>query len=205
MLISYRLKFIFVHVYRTGGTSITHALGAYSALPYESFAAKGLQKLGFLPSLGSFPPHVKAIELRRRLGRRIFDPFFKFAFVRNPWDREVSNYFFILGSPDHPFHSEVKHKGSFERYLEWRARKGGAAQKALVTDPRGRLLVDFVGRFESLGEDFKKACSHIGVEAELPCLNRADHRPYRECYNASTRRLVSEMFKDDIDFFGYDF
>jgi hypothetical protein len=205
MLIAYRHRFIFVHVYKTGGTSIKEALHPCLLLPQESFFAKGLQKLRLFPVPNLFHPHVKASVLRERLGRRIFDSFFKFAFVRNPWDREVSNYFYLLRNRDHELHEEVKNAGCFERYLEWRRATGSSTQKELIADPNGRILVDFVGRFENLEVDFEKVCARLGVRAKLPYLNRGDRRPYREYYSDRTQRFVAEYFREDIEHFGYHF
>ncbi|HXS67813.1 MAG TPA: sulfotransferase family 2 domain-containing protein, partial [Candidatus Polarisedimenticolia bacterium] len=74
-----------------------------------------------------------------------------------------------------------------------------------VTGPDGKLIVDFIGHFERLNEDFQKVCSRIGVKAELPRANASSHRDYRTYYSAATRELVGNYFQRDIELFGYDF
>ena len=78
-------------------------------------------------------------------------------------------------------------------------------QKDFVASPEGDLLVDFVGRFENLEEDFGKVCSAIGANADLLHLNQSRHGDYRLHYTEYTRRLVEEAWAEDVQFFGYQF
>ena len=78
-------------------------------------------------------------------------------------------------------------------------------QSEFVTDAEGRVIVDFVGRFERLAEDFAHVCRTIGVEAELPHVNPSRHADYRTYYSDHSRALVAEHFAEDIERFGYRF
>lgn len=78
-------------------------------------------------------------------------------------------------------------------------------QKEFLTDRDGKLMVDFVGRFENLQEDFRHVCKTIGIECSLPHVNRSQHVDYRTYYNDKTIQLVYEHFKEDIEMFGYAF
>ncbi|RMF91729.1 MAG: sulfotransferase, partial [Nitrospinota bacterium] len=144
-------------------------------------------------------------ELREMLSPPVYDRFFSFAFVRNPWDWQVSLYFYMLKTRDHFQHRLIHSMQGFEEYIRWRVREDRHLQKDFVTDEAGNLLVDFVGKYENLEQDFAQVCARIGIQAALPHLNQSGHRNYREYYNERTRNLVYDAFKEDIEFFHYTF
>lgn len=218
MLISYRKRFIFFHVAKVAGLSIRDALQEHCEEPAHFKIARPTP----VRADGSPNPlyqawantvlHAKARDARRELPAEVFDDFYKFAFVRNPWDWQVSMYHFILKNTDHVHHERVRKMRDLEEYLEWVvatrnpfARGATKLQKDMVTDGDGNLIVDFVGRFESLAQDFARVCGKIGVQAKLPELNRTRHQHYTAYYNERSKNLVAEYFKADIELFGYDF
>jgi len=69
----------------------------------------------------------------------------------------------------------------------------------------GRLLVDFVGRYERLEEDFEKICSILGIRKKLPHKNVTRHLNYTEYYDSRTIEIVKEKYRRDVEFLGYDF
>jgi len=156
--------------------------------------------------------HAKAVDVKKELPSEVFDSFFKFAFVRNPWDWQVSMYHFILKESEHVSHDRVRAMKDFEQYLEWVmetprpfARGATKFQKDMVTDNKGKLLTDFTGRFESLEQDFSHICRTIGITATLPKINATAHRDYRSYYNDKTRKMVADYFQEDIRLFRYMF
>ncbi len=80
-------------------------------------------------------------------------------------------------------------------------------QHQFILDDNGHLLVDFVGRFENLQDDFVYVCQRIGLpHLSLPHVNASHRRPdYRSYYNEYTKHLVEEYFRRDIELFGYSF
>lgn len=80
-------------------------------------------------------------------------------------------------------------------------------QKRVVTDSDGRLLVDFLGRYETLHADFSRVCAKLGV-ADLP-LPRVNHQRgrdhYSRYYTSATRDHVARLFQEDVELFGYQF
>jgi len=207
MLISQRHKFIFVHIYKNAGTSIANALLPFAASQWQWMASRALRKLNVSAPFDPrpFPMHVTAPEMISKMGKDLFDSCFSFAIVRNPWDWQVSLYRYMLKDPLHRQHELAKSFGSFERYLQWRCEGGTAFQKDFIYSRDNQLLVDYVGRFEHLEEDFKTICSRIGISASLPKLNVSNETPFQEYYTEETRELVRRTFEPDIKLFGYEF
>jgi hypothetical protein len=217
MLISYSHRFIFIHVGKSAGMSIRDALLPFCTEPEKFKIRRPPRMRGDQPNpmytmWETLLLHPKARDVNRELPPGIFESFHKFAFVRNPWDHLVSLYHFMLSDPEIPRHAEVKALPGFDAFLQWSIQETAPFPKGItklqadmLTDANGRLLVDYVGYYESLRADFDRICRHVGIAASLPHLNRSTHRDYRTYYTDSTRALVAEHFRPDIELFGYSF
>lgn len=208
MLISKKHNFIFVHIYKNAGTSITHALRPFSLSQWQWMAHKILKKTSFpSPFFDPHPfhDHIMASEIIDSLGRDKFNSFFSFAIVRNPWDWQVSLYKYMLKLKTHHQHELVKALGNFEEYIKWRCENEVRYQKDFIYSENNELLVNFVGRYENLDADFKQICSHIGISASLPKLNISNTKPYQDYYTEKTKDLVKRAFEPDIKTFEYSF
>jgi hypothetical protein len=205
MLVSHRHRFVFIHVYKVAGTSMRAALEPFCEDRWRRRAARVLGRTRlYRPNLP--PVHLTALQVRDRLGRKVFDDYFTFAFVRNPWDWQVSLYHYMLKMPDHRQHDLAKGFSGFDDYIRWRVEKEVRLQKAFVTDDEGRVIVDYIGRMEHLGDDFRHVCRAAGLPPiRLPHENRSRHRDYRTYYTDETREMVARAFAEDIDLFGYNF
>lgn len=217
MLISPQHQFIFFHVTKAAGTSVKKALEPYAHEPEKFKIARPPREVdgqpnSFYEMWESMLWHAKARDAQKEFPEE-FDRFYKFAFVRNPWDWQVSYYHFILKETTHIRHEMVKAMvGGFEEYLEWVIAtrnpfpKGATKLQAeIITDKHDQLLVDYVGRYETLAQDFQLICQRLGLGATLPHLNQSQHRDYRRYYTDRTRQLVAEHFQQDIQLFGYTF
>lgn len=217
MLVSYSHNFIFFHVTKAAGTSVKNALQQY-AQEVEKFKINRPPKMvdGKLNPLyemwESFLWHAKAKEVKKEMTEDVYNKFYKFAFVRNPWDWQVSYYHFILKEPTHIRYELVSSMSGFEEYLEWVIAtknpfpKGATKlQKEIITDYDGKLIVDYIGRYETLAQDFDRVCQVLNLNVSLPHLNSSSHRDYRIYYNDKTKKLVEEYFREDIELFGYTF
>lgn len=218
MIISYNKKFIFLHNRKVAGTSIKKILKDYGLIcPCRSEAINQLSEkfaltrfLNYKISMkikfiANYRDHATALELKEQLPPDIWDSFYKFTFVRNPWDLQVSLYFYMLKRKDHFQHELVKKMESFDEYIEWVTSKQVLLQKEYIYDVDNQMIVDFFGRYENLEDDFKKITNRIGIKATLPHINKSNHKNYQKYYNNKTKYLVGEKFKEDINLFKYDF
>ena len=150
-----------------------------------------------------------------------YDNYFKFAFVRNPWDRLVSCYsdkivgekhksgnIGLVAFPDiykgMPFDDFVQ---ATHAIPDKEANSHFRSQYVSLCGPDGRVMVDFIGRFENLHEDFAYVSREIGVpEIQLPHILRSERGPdYRAFYDEDTEVLVGERYEKDVELFGYAF
>ncbi len=207
MLVSYHKKFLFVHIFKTAGTSITDSFARFCYRPGSSrpsnwmaFLSTNWKKIHRIP----IKKHATALQIRAAMDREIYDSFFKFSFVRNPWDWQVSLYHYILDHPENCGHEETKKMGSFRNFVFSRE-KLTFTQTSCLVDESGNLLVDFVGKFENLDQDFQSICHKVGISASLPHINKSKRTDYQDYYDAETRDLTSRLYAEDIERFGYTF
>ena len=91
----------------------------------------------------------------------------------------------------------------FRRGITWRETR---EQHSFLSDMQGKLLVDYVGLFEKIQEDFDYICALIGIEKEpLPKLNTQNHKPYRKYYTLETIETVRQLWARDIEKFNFKF
>lgn len=204
MVISHGYKFIFIHNYKVAGTSVREALQVFSIPPKESYLNWIGQKLHVLPQSSDFPDHVSAPELKAQLSPKYFEKYYKFSFVRNPWDWQVSLYHYARQQKNHHQY-EATMAMSFDDYIRWRINEDLHLQKDFMYDKDGKCLVDYIGKMEDMQGSFKHVVDHIGIQATLPHSNKSKHQHYRDYYTDETRKMVEDAFAVDIQLFGYEF
>ena len=217
-IVSHRYRYIFIHIPKNAGSSVQDSLMRCEPMPWlqraiwRAFMAfgSGNQTITFGRIAnphgmgwfaGAYHGHATAANMRALLPGHVFDSYFKFALVRNPWDRCVSRYEYYRKLVKPPRGEQLK---SFPEFLNWDFQP----QKRRIADANGNLLVDFVGKIENLAHDME----HVFRTCDLPLsataigmLNTTDHRPYHNYYDATTRELVREKYRDDVVSFGYEF
>lgn len=174
--------------------------------------------------------HERAIDYKYK-EPSAFESFFKFAIVRNPWDRIVSNYLFAkkcnntitktlwtkfgIQYPEQSFADWVlftkrlwenglspKYDKTVNGNLVWHH----GPQIYWVSDEKGNLIVDFIGRFESLNEDFAYICGRLGLKKKiLPHINKSKNHGYRRYYDRRLAEEVGKIYVADIKRFEYKF
>lgn len=216
MLLSVKYNFLFVHIAKTGGTSVRAALAPLrwrDPLYIPQFLASRLSHATGHRIASKLPRHAKIIAAKEMLPQELFDKLFKFAFVRNPWDLQVSSWHHIRRERPHL----VEHIPDFETFIRWKLDPDRPYQYHIDTsieiqsdylkDLDGTILVDFIGKYEHLQEDYEEACRRIGIKPpRLPHKRQAKGRKdYRSYYNDSTANLISLYFRSDIEEFDYSF
>ncbi len=188
MLFNLDHGFVYVHLSKTGGTSVRKALESKNGT--KSFTSRDKK-------------HMSARDIQVYLGEDVYTSMISFAHVRNPWDLEVSNYHYVSQNENHYLYNIFSRLGSFENYINWRCRHIPFQQADMVSDEFGKLIVDHIHKFENLNESFTQIMRDLDIEASLPKLNTSKHEDYRQYYNKGTRSLVENAFKKDIELFGY--
>lgn len=193
-------NFIFIHIPKTGGTSIERALNTNARSEQDASHDLG--------NTYSEHKHWKTSDYETNCAE-LFDCYFKFMFIRNPWDRLVSRYEwqkFVL--PESHINFKTITQRTFKEFVKQRA--PSIFEKwcyyDLMCDKNGKRVVDFVGRFENLQNDFDIVCDKIGApRQQLPNTNHLKRKNYTEYYDNETREIVAQIFQRDIEYFGYEF
>ena len=166
---------------------------------------------------GELPYHYTATQLRVIFGRKKFNNYFKFAFVRNPWDRLYSAYSYLKGGgwndQDRSWYMEnLTDIPDFNTFvMDWlRSEKLQShmhlkPQCDFVCDRYGKVLLDFLGYFESIREDFASIAEQLGMKKQLAHVNASKRRDYRDIYSTVAIEKVNSLYREDIDNFGYKF
>ena len=207
MIISHSRKFIFVAVPKTGTHSIRRALRPHLSEGDLEQVQLFVRKQFPIPELARLGHgHISLSQLRPFLEPAKFDSYFRFAFVRNPFDRFVSYCAFM-----------TRERGEFERdpkrvmrHLLFTAPPVRhilfQPQYSFLCSPDGELLTDFVGRVERMQGCFDEICDRIGIErSELETSNTSTRDDYRQYYDQHLIDGVARLYARDLELFDYEF
>lgn len=196
--ISNALRAIFIHIPKNAGTSVSLGL-----------------------PITDTPGHSEWWRIQRADPRK-WDDYFKFAVVRNPWERVVSNFRYarmersLWHSSDgnarcgvHPDRDALR-GASFRKCVEQIAtlqHPGWLPQSHWVCGPGGEIMMDFLCRYERLELDFAHVCRTLGVTRKLPKFNvsAGKEADWRDFYDEETELSVRQHYAADIRLFGYEF
>lgn len=134
----------------------------------------------------------------------VYSDYKKIAFVRNPWDRLVSNFAYkVHGTKD----KSRTRNDSFEEFIEYELQRKNRRQIDYLKNTDGELDCNFIGRFESLATDYQSLKEAVGIDLPPLATKNASKRQasYRDYYTQHTRDLVSSHYQEDIEVFGYSF
>lgn len=207
MLISDSKQFVFVHVPKTGGSSLQRLLKPHCLEKNPNRLYSLLRPLGLPRDYRRFRflTHGPLVTAERVMPAAVFRSYFKFAFVRNPWARLVSEYNALMGKPHHRRYRRVAGLGGFAQYLVREAPRRVGMQSDLLIDSTGRIGVDFVGRFETLADHIQQVCDRLSIPCALPHVNRSAPVDYRSYYDDDTREYVRKHWARDVEAFGFEF
>ena len=229
MLISHEHRFIFLKTRKTAGTSIEISLSRFcgqndivtpiTASDEAIRRSRNVRARNYRASIREYKlrdwrdlflerrlkkkfwNHARARYVKRIIGDRIWNDYFKFCFERNPWDKVVSGFWWknsLLPENKRP---------SFQEFIQ--ARNFSFYNYPQYSD-KGSVLVDYIGRYENLMEDLNTITKKIGLgfDGWLPRAKgniRKDSKPYREYYEDRQVEIISEYFRKEIELMGYTF
>jgi hypothetical protein len=208
MPICHSHKFVFVHVPKCGGTTITRAL-IDSGIKLE-FHGRATETQ-MVKYRSEWLHHITADCLREHLTPAVWEEYQTFAVVRNPWDLLVSYYFYHQKKFTDPNWKGTLPPNIFaptRTFREWFWVSQLIPQCSYyICDDRANKIVKYIGRFERLDEDYFKIASTLGFTKvrPLPRLNASVHGGYRTYYDRAMRKRVEDVFRDDIRLFNYKF
>jgi hypothetical protein len=188
-------KSIFIHIPKAAGTSIARAI------------------------YGMNVGHRKAIDYQK-ISKREYNEYYTYSFVRNPWDRVVSAYNFakqggtsyVQPIPNPVYQSELFK--DFETFVTQWLPTADLAKEDVVFAPqywyiynkKMQCLVGYVGKLETLTDDIKILEKQLRINIEIEQLNVSDRSSsYRDYYNKNTRKIVADIYQQDIKLFNYQF
>tara|TARA_Y100000389_G_C17454498_1_gene517151 strand:+ start:1353 stop:1988 length:636 start_codon:yes stop_codon:yes gene_type:complete len=207
-MIDFRNKFIFIHVHKAAGKSISRALerNHFSNIINKSdylyyHYKKHFGKKYIVSEIDNIKKHSQAIDYKTYL-KDDYAKYFKFAFVRNPFDWQVSQYFYMKEKKVHFQHEIVKNM-NFRDYIVWRCQEDLQLQTDYLLDSNNNVIVDFIGKVENIQYDIKKVEQNIGFKLNLPHINKSEHSRSTEYYDDFTLNLVVENFKKDFKLLKY--
>jgi len=225
-MISHKHKLIFLHIPKVAGTSIEAALGHLD--DYDGRNAQDHRTLRQYEPFFTWPNRFFGIEnlketkwhFQHRLekhenrnnniwvNRAQFNAYSKITFVRNPWDRVYSWYTNVLRDPLHRKKHGIDKDISLNEFLVKHSQSWGLKpQTYWLQDFSGNVAMDFVGKFESLQEDFDKMKRQFNLSEaiELPHkIKGGAESSYRDRFDPDSETIVRQRYAREIEMFGYD-
>lgn len=237
LIISHSRRFIYVHVHKTGGESITASLTpqldrgdlVVSGDIQTWLRGKVYRRYDLVAGLDK---HSSARAIRRSLPAGMWRDYYTFGFVRHPADRALSMYRYVariaarrrrrslahlwyltpaggdLDPSSWPALRAYQDTGSFSEFIRhplMERAPGFRPQSASLCDRRGRVLVDFVGRFENLAADFAAVQRAVGLpEWSVAWRNSTENGSDEAALDAADRDYLADRFRVDFDRFGYE-
>ena len=230
MIISHKHKFIFMKTRKTAGTSIQTALTEICG--DEDIISSDIDTIGRNEdkSCWNGHPHPHLWDVKQLLGDEIFNNYYKFAFVRNPFDVTVSRFYWNINGKGQKGYQTSKN--DFNRWIDEYVSipmfhkaeyyPCNMAYPFLFSDNfvkndysmvdnnlRGRAFdLDFVGRYENLTDDFDYICKKLGLGKILLPNKKGGMRKkknYKEMYTEESISKVKDAFSNDLNLLGYGF
>ena len=221
MLVSHRYRFIYTKTLKTGGTSVESYFERFcmpeAAWTESHFRDEQVSEAGIIGFRGLEPPagcqwwnHMPAADIRQRLGEKLWQSYYKFCVIRNPFEKVVSAFYFFRRMQEKAleFDSTAEAQAAFESWL------GSGAQLPVDRDKyviNGQFCLDTVLRYESLHQDLEKLCERLSLPwdpAALPGF-KTGIRPRSvstaALYSPRAREIVETVFAPELAHQGYSF
>lgn len=213
-MISHQHKCIFIHIPKCAGTSVKYFL--FPDQKIDWFEANYDVVHGWCPERKFFMQHATARQLldTELITKEQWETYFKFTFVRNPWDRAISDYFWLQNdrSIKDSFGNYLDKAGKFEGVLtekgETYYRGDHLTQQSEFFEETGTYAVDYMGRFENFESDIRHIVSKLNIRKDFDShINAAKkkRKHYSRYYSDAMIQKVKQLYETDIERFGYHF
>ena len=211
LVISKKNKLIFFHIPKNAGTSVSSLL-----LKDENFyypwviLSKILRKFkktdnfffdNFQKKIYLFTSHETVRTIERKISSEIYDNFFKFAVVRNPYSRFVSRYNYMKLT-------NTLKELNFSEFLKKHVKLSLIAdqQYKFLLNKNGKIGVNKIIKFENINEEMTELSKANNLKlSKLRKLNISTTENYKDYYDANTKKIVADFCKEDLEFFNYSF
>lgn len=231
MLISHKYKYIFIHVPKCGGTTVTRYLQSIPGAVDVESSRDEKSPLWVHTTLSNLKKYFSQQRKQSNTSNWVWDDYYKFCFIRNPWDTVVSLYHYYMGLRDtakrymKPGAMPTEFTPEFQQWWEYVAKvtSGKYTFKQLIE--KGKLVdesleafmtdyptdkefgkMDYVGKLENIQQDMKFILKKLGIPGKpIPHLNKSKHKHYTSYYDDTTRQIIEDKYSKIIKRFGYKY
>jgi hypothetical protein len=214
-MISYKNKCIFVHIPKTGGTSIESLIWKKSEKCEKNLWMGFVDEFHNKYQTGGLQ-HLLATQIKEEVESEIFNTFFKFTIVRNPYEKAVSQFEYLKKRKDLRDFLGFKIEDDMNRYLELIQLKKHVQwepQSNFIYDEKDNCLVDFIGRFENFNTDVEIIINRLGLgkkffglmNNKIPHLNKSNRKGCKSYFDLESKKTIELIYKRDLDLLNYDF
>jgi hypothetical protein len=212
-MISHKHKCIFIHIPKTAGTSINSFFHPGVKFHYANPDYERL--FGWCPKRKLHMQHATSFQLLETglVTKEQWDSYYKFTFVRNPWDRAYSDYNWIkeFSKISGSFKEYITKKGQFEKILTDNTTNRYLGDHLLLQtdffDFEGFYKPDFIGKFENFQSDIQTVINHLGINEKFNVFQNKSKRKsdYSAFYTTTRKKMVEKKFQTDIKLLQYEF
>lgn len=215
MLVSHRKKFIYIKTIKTAGTSVESYFEKYCMPEGEWNYSEGREEyygdtgiIGYRGSIQDdikYYSHMPGKEIKSHVGDEVWDRYFKFCVIRNPFDKMISLFYFMRKENQifvDPNSSDV------EQFKKWILNHVKASDNYLYLID-GKVCVDFFIKYENLVNDIHYVCDRLDIPFEPAAIPRfkAGHRdksiPISSFYDDESISIINKVYALEIELFNY--
>ncbi|MCP4991172.1 MAG: sulfotransferase family protein [Colwellia sp.] len=213
VIISYEKKFLFCHIPKTAGTSISNTLQPFTSAMEKHWFSRITRKIIGVSNVPhkmvNFQnyPHWSMLKASEIIPQAVFGGLYKFAFVRHPVQWQYSIFRHILRHSEidsfKKRYANVYKNKNFDDYIRWRIDNGVIPQVLQLINKTGNILLDDIFYYEQLNSEFERLLEKLNISVKLPHVNINNIvAPIK--MDKSTEQLILDNYKNDFDILGYD-
>ena len=212
-MISHKHKCIFIHIPKCAGTTIKYMMFPDEHVDWHKADYEKIH--GWCPKRKFFMQHATSKQLveTELISEEHWNSYYKFTFVRNPWDRAVSDYFWLMNDQKvkDSFKNYILKKGRFHKYLhdkEMLYYRGDHLElQTNFFDINGEFKMDFIGNFENFNHDLNKIKEALKIlNKENLHINKSKNKNhYSSYFSTELKETFDTIYKNDIEKLKYTY